>query len=225
MAERPAVFEGARVLELGAGVGLCGLYAVRLGARTVTLTDCVPEVLSTLASSAAANHPAAADDDDDDDEEGWDFGHVRVRHLDWDDEPRACEAEEEQVAAMRRRERDSEGEGESGRAGAAEAEAEAEATTSTEQDEHGDADGRAPRLRSDESYALVLGSDVMCVCPSFVSARSPQRLRFRIATPTACSSSLLSADVSRIRVHRRRTSVGDELGDSWMRDPHIQRAV
>ena len=108
---------------------------------------------------------------------------------------------------------------------AAEAEAEAEATTSTEQDEHGDADGRAPRLRSDESYALVLGSDVMCVCPSFVSARSPQRLCFRIATPTACSSSLLSADVSRIRIHRRRTSVGDELGDSWMRDPHIQRAV
>jgi hypothetical protein len=88
MAQMPEVFNGADVLEVGSGVGLCGLFAAALGAKTVTLTDCVREVLVTLALSAAANHPHGGDGGG-----GWDYGHVRVRYLDWDDEEKALESD------------------------------------------------------------------------------------------------------------------------------------
>ena len=48
LAAAPALVEGRRVLEIGSGCGLCGLLAAKLGACSVTLTDCVPSVLSNL---------------------------------------------------------------------------------------------------------------------------------------------------------------------------------
>jgi SAM-dependent methyltransferase len=46
---------GARILELGAGAGYCGLAALHMGAASVTLTDCAPDVVDLLAANAAAN--------------------------------------------------------------------------------------------------------------------------------------------------------------------------
>jgi predicted nicotinamide N-methyase len=46
---------GARILELGAGAGYCGLAALHMGAASVTLTDCAPDVVDLLVTNAAAN--------------------------------------------------------------------------------------------------------------------------------------------------------------------------
>lgn len=53
--EKPGIVAGCRVLEVGSGVGVTGIVAAKVGARCVTLTDCVPEVLHLLNKSVAAN--------------------------------------------------------------------------------------------------------------------------------------------------------------------------
>lgn len=45
----------AEVLELGCGVGVCGISAAVLGARRVVLTDCVPDVLDLAAANIGLN--------------------------------------------------------------------------------------------------------------------------------------------------------------------------
>lgn len=45
--------EGKRLIELGAGQGLCGLLAHRLKADEVLLTDSVPDVVDILQESAS----------------------------------------------------------------------------------------------------------------------------------------------------------------------------
>lgn len=58
LAHDGAAVTGARVLELGAGAGFCGLAALHMGAACVMLTDTEPGVLELLAANAAANpHP------------------------------------------------------------------------------------------------------------------------------------------------------------------------
>jgi len=69
---------GRRVVELGAGVGLCGLLAARLGAAHVVLTDVGAALLETLEENAILNNLSHA---------------VSIRSLDWgscgDDTPHA----------------------------------------------------------------------------------------------------------------------------------------
>ena len=71
---------GRRVLELGAGCGLCGLAAAAVGAREVVLTEGAPGALAALERSAAdavrVNPEATA----------------RVAFLDWRDDEAALDA-------------------------------------------------------------------------------------------------------------------------------------
>jgi predicted nicotinamide N-methyase len=81
---------GKRVVELGAGPGLPGIVAAKLGAREVVLTDLASE-LELLRANAALNGLEVRDDDDDDDGDDGDDGggggggRVRVRACPWGD--------------------------------------------------------------------------------------------------------------------------------------------
>lgn len=88
IAEEPSVASGQRVLELGAGCGLCGLLCARLGATSVTLTDALPGLLDTLAASARLQSTAA------DTAAPWSWRAeqclIHVRRFLWEDDVLAC---------------------------------------------------------------------------------------------------------------------------------------
>jgi predicted nicotinamide N-methyase len=68
----PDLFKGKRVAEIGAGVGLPGLMAARLGAAVVTLTDFSQPLVDNMAASVAAN------------QQSWGAGQqVTAKALDW----------------------------------------------------------------------------------------------------------------------------------------------
>ena len=75
LSKEPAIVRGKSVLELGSGIGLCGIAAHKLGAASVELTDYVEEIVNKLTRSAAA----AAD-------EGIGGGQISASILDWDEE-------------------------------------------------------------------------------------------------------------------------------------------
>lgn len=62
---------GADVLEVGAGCGIAGFLAARLGARRVTFTDYLPGLLRNLDASVELNRAARPD------------AEFRVKHLEW----------------------------------------------------------------------------------------------------------------------------------------------
>lgn len=109
LCRHPEVIRGRRVLEVGAGLGLCGLVAAHF-ATAVTLSDFNPVVLRALEGNVALNSRCTSSDNADSErEEGCghtgidgsvddssvkgsgvaiaEQGGVSVRHLDWDTLP------------------------------------------------------------------------------------------------------------------------------------------
>ena len=85
---------GARVLELGAGCGLGGLAAFKLGAEEVVLTEGAPGALAALARSAeAAREGARTRRADERDGDCGVSSSPRVAFLDWRDDQAAMERE------------------------------------------------------------------------------------------------------------------------------------
>ena len=60
LADHPDLVRGRRVLELGAGMGLCGIVAHKLGCRDASLTDGDAKVLDNLRYNVRTNVPPAS---------------------------------------------------------------------------------------------------------------------------------------------------------------------
>eukprot|EP01134_Creolimax_fragrantissima_P001775 CFRG1775T1 len=69
IAKNSSMFEGKDVIELGSGVGLAGFVAARQNAKSVVLSDYIPQVLENLTFNAALNLVACP--------------RISVQHLEW----------------------------------------------------------------------------------------------------------------------------------------------
>jgi predicted nicotinamide N-methyase len=90
---------GRRVLELGAGCGLCGLAAAACGAREVVLTEGAPGALKALERSAAAFEAAAEEAQTETSEKTSEKKTVRVAFLDWRDDMARLDADDDGAAS------------------------------------------------------------------------------------------------------------------------------
>ena len=114
---------GADVLEVGAGCGVVGFLAARLGARRVTFTDYLPGLLSNLDKSVELNAEASVGCE------------LRVRHLEWlASVPGLSEASARPVGG--------------------------DGSCSGGDAKTFEATARDRSLASDETFAVILGSDV-----------------------------------------------------------------
>eukprot|EP00873_Tetraselmis_striata_P016356 jgi/Tetstr1/436620/TSEL_025416.t1 len=89
LAAYPDIVAGKEVLEIGSGCGLTGIFAAKLGAQRVTLTDFLPKVVDNLLECMHANGslpagPSGEDFDPEDEADGaFEADNMRVRMLDW----------------------------------------------------------------------------------------------------------------------------------------------
>lgn len=95
MIARPEVVQGHEVLEIGAGCGVCGILAAKLGAQSVVLTDVEGPVLQNLRqcmhlnsaseqSKQSHNQPVKSGRSDDGNvSQDWDADNMQIRTMDW----------------------------------------------------------------------------------------------------------------------------------------------
>ena len=65
LCDNPTVVSGKNVIELGAGLGLAGIIAYKLGAEKVLLTDGDTDTLDNMRDNVSANSSRTNDDNDD----------------------------------------------------------------------------------------------------------------------------------------------------------------
>jgi predicted nicotinamide N-methyase len=139
----PGWCEGQSVLELGAGVGLCGLLAAKLGARRVVLTDFEFPLLDSLAVAARENFARG------------DATAASVARCDWREEAAECD---DSFRVMPRDARERAGGEERLKGTKDDANG---PVPETEVDAAAVKGGWSPRLAVDDVFERILGSDLL----------------------------------------------------------------
>jgi predicted nicotinamide N-methyase len=205
----PEIVHDKKVLEIGAGLGACGLCSAVLGASSTTICDCGPESLMALSQTLAAYSQVVDSDEYDKTATSpatvattipttkvttkWDDLNVSLRRHLWEEDLEFLEARDEGRPMDTIRHWSKNGGGGSG-----------------------SQDDEAPMLPFEETFDVVLGSDLLY----FSSQERPLLavLQLRLRAPNGVALILQTMRTNNVSVFQRFVDAAHILFDVTIRD-------